>query len=156
MTMFLTRHLTPLIQLTEDMEAMRKQLNRAFYDEGTNGLTCKAWLVPVELSETPEAYQVEALVPGLKPEQLNVQASEKSLTLEGGWQARERGENEKLHHSEFSYGKFTRVIEFVKPILHEQIEAVYDQGVLRLTLPKKETSERKQVRIKVHSQIQES
>jgi HSP20 family protein len=145
----MTRHFSPLLNMSDDLDMLRKQLNRAFAPEETT-IESRAWALPIELIESADSYQLRAMLPGLHPDNVDVSATAKTITIEGELMSQERSKDSRLLHSEFSYGKFRRVIEFAVPIVNDKIDASYQNGVLTLTIPKEEAAQRKTVKVKIN------
>lgn len=105
-----------------------------------DGWTSLSAGLPVNLYELPDRYHVAILMPGVRPESLEVQALGSTLTIRGEVAAPEI-ENEKnvaILRRDWSGGRFARTIEFGDPIDAEHIEARLENGVLHLTVPKAE------------------
>jgi len=101
----------------------------------------------VNVWEDADAYHVEAELPGVVQEGLDVQVSHgnqvtisgerKTTVPEGSWHRRERGA-----------GKFSRVLSFPAPIAADKVEAKLESGVLHLTLPKAEEAKPRRITVK--------
>lgn len=143
----------PLISLSEDLEMLQRQLDRAFeprtFETRTMAGEERAWALPMELTESQNTYKVRARLPGLHPEQVEVTANHKTLTIEGEWTPQELDKDEKVHLKEFSYGKFRRSITFNTPIVADKIEANYTNGILTLVVPKEEAAQNKVIKVNV-------
>jgi len=102
---------------------------------------------PVNVWEEAEVYHVEAELPGVLQENLNIQVTagntltisgeRKEETLEGSWHRRERGA-----------GKFSRVLTFPSALDPDKVEATLENGVLHLTLPKAEAARPRRITVK--------
>ncbi|MBY0450647.1 MAG: Hsp20/alpha crystallin family protein [Cyanobacteria bacterium] len=104
--------------------------------------------LPVELLETPKAFVVYALLPGVNEHEIDIQVKGQELVITAIFRPRDARELERhgldeaesiLHLMEFRYGKVRRNISFNKPILANEVQALYHQGMLRLNIPKKLT-----------------
>lgn len=105
---------------------------------------------PMNIYELPDRYQVVVLMPGVRPESLEVQTIGSSLIIRGEIVPPEieKEKNAAALRCEWTGGRFARTIEFGDPIDAEHIDARLENGVLHLTVPKAE-SVRPRV-IKVH------
>jgi HSP20 family protein len=142
----LVRHFSPF----EELETMREQLNRLFLDTPQTKSEERQqayWRMPVELSETDDAYELRAMLPGLDPDRIDVKVTGRTLTIEGELLPREIAKATHVHLSEVRYGKFRRTLEFGEAIQGDNIQASYQQGILTLNIPK--TDEKKAIKIKV-------
>lgn len=90
------------------------------------------------ISETNEAYQIELAVPGLQKEDFRVSVEKDILSISTERSDQSVKEEKTYNRREFSYASFTRMFTLPETADIERIEANYDQGVLKLLLPKKE------------------
>ena len=94
----------------------------------------------VNLRETEKEIIVEAAVPGYEEKDIQIEASEDSLTLrcekKGGQERQEDG----YYAREFAYETFSRTIALPETVKHEEGQAELKNGVLRIVLPKVEPS----------------
>ena len=103
----------------------------------------------VNISETENSYEVEMAAPGMKKEDFKVELDGNLLTIssEKTETNEEKGEGEKYSRREFSYQSFQRNFNLPKDVVDEEkIKAHYKDGVLKLTIPKKEEAKRKSPR----------
>lgn len=102
--------------------------------------TSARWNPAVELREAPESYVLRVELPGVNLDDVDITVQNDVLTLEGKRESAERGENEKSHFAEFSYGQFRRSFTFPAPIPADGVTAESENGILTITLAKaKET-----------------
>ncbi|NET08365.1 MAG: Hsp20/alpha crystallin family protein [Merismopedia sp. SIO2A8] len=135
----------------QEIETLQSQLNRLFNDT----LVPTTWRyfgsfpkVPLaELSETEEAIVLKLEVPGMEAKDLNVEVTEEAVSISGERQE----ENKDNTRSEFHYGKFHRVIPLPKMIQNTKVTAEYKDGVLNLTLPKREEEKNKVVKVNLEA-----
>jgi HSP20 family protein len=97
----------------------------------------------VNVLEEDEAYVLSALVPGLKPEDLNIQIMEDILRIEGEYKADET----KYLMQELPHGSFQRTLRLPALIDADHVEAKITDGVLTLRLPKAESARPKKIKI---------
>jgi HSP20 family protein len=115
------------------MEDFFAPLPSLFSDEfNTPG---KRHSVPVNISETPEAYALEVVAPGFSKEDFKINLENNMLTIEGVKKMEKK--DEKNLRVEYRYDSFKRSFTVDKNIEASQISAQYVNGVLRLNLPKK-------------------
>lgn len=105
----------------------------------------------IDVIDGPEAITVRADLPGMAPEDVDVELREGVLTIRGEKKEhREKGEKEGEYYlSERSYGAFERVLRLPEGADPDKIEARMAQGVLTLTIPKTETARAKAHKIKI-------
>ncbi|HSZ87111.1 MAG TPA: Hsp20/alpha crystallin family protein [Puia sp.] len=121
---------------------------RAFtnlFDELFNELpafTGKEWsnwsFPPVNIHETADAYHVELSVPGRSKEDFKVNVENGLLTISFEKKEEVKNEDYKTVRREFSFRSFKRSFNLDEKIDAEKIEAKYENGLLKLHLPKKE------------------
>ena len=100
-----------------------------------------------ELSEDTKAYWLKVDLPGLKKDEIKVDVTENHITVSGERKV-ERKEDKKNHVSEMAYGSFTRSFSFPVSVDPEKTEAQFENGVLRVTLPKAVQGGTRQVAVK--------
>lgn len=132
----------------EEMDILRNQINSVF-DSQTEYRSKHS--LPLEILETENGYLVSITVPGINPEQIQLESSKNELTVSAVKSPREMGQNEKLLLNEFPYGKFSRKVAFPFPIDTEKIEANYEFGILKVSVPKLETALPRRIEIKTEN-----
>lgn len=128
-----------------DMTIVRRQLDQLF-DElnhlNLDGAFVKpqelgnTWLPAIEVRDTETDLIVRAALPGVTPEELDVQVTRAAITISGEHRAETQTETQGRFRSEFQYGKFRRVVPLRIAVKHEQVQAEFQDGILTLTLPK--------------------
>lgn len=102
----------------------------------------------IDLSETEKQIKITAELPGMEPEDINLELSDDSISIQGKKEFKEEEKSEHYYHMERSYGTFYRTIPLSAQINADKVEASYKKGVLTVTLPKKKTAQAKN-RIKI-------
>ncbi|MBC7937577.1 MAG: Hsp20/alpha crystallin family protein [Rhizobacter sp.] len=95
---------------------------------------------PVNIVESTNAYQLEVAVPGLEKADFNIKLDGNLLTVSADKKSAPVTETEKVIRKEFSHKAFTRSFTLDEKIEASAIEAKYENGILKLTLPKKEVA----------------
>ena len=101
----------------------------------------------VDIEETKDNLIVRADLQGLNKEEIAVSVREGSLTLKGGKKVEQEVKEENYVRQERAYGSFYRTIPLPSEVDVTKAKAVYKNGVLELTLPKKEEAKSKEVDI---------
>lgn len=96
-----------------------------------------------ELTETKNTLILKLELPGIKPADVNIEATVKSVSING----ERKAENLEKTRSEFRYGSFKRVITLPVKIQNTEVKAQYKDGILHLTLPKAATEINQVVKI---------
>ncbi len=91
----------------------------------------------VNIRENETHFFLDIAIPGKKKEDIKVEIEKNILTISSD-QVKEEVLNERFNRREFNYGSFTRAFTLPKTISEDNIQATYEQGVLTLTLPKRE------------------
>lgn len=103
----------------------------------------------VDISETPQQYDIRAEIPGMKKEDVKVSVNKNVLTLSGEKEEEKKAEDKKYHRMESYYGSFQRSFVLPDGIKTEKVTADFKDGVLTVVVPKNEEAKEKTVDIKV-------
>ena len=101
----------------------------------------------IEVADTPEAVIVKAQVPGVSKERLQVNVTDNALTLKGEVKEDKTTEDKNYHRREFHYGAFSRTIPLPTTVQAEKATAQLKDGVLEVTIPKREETKAKAIPI---------
>ena len=101
----------------------------------------------IEVADTPSAVIVKAHVPGVSKEHLQVNVTDTALTIKGEVQEDTTTEDKNYHRREIHYGAFARTITLPTTVQAEQATAQLKDGVLEVTIPKREATKAKDVPI---------
>jgi HSP20 family protein len=93
------------------------------------------WSPAVDVSETAEAYVFTAELPGMKPEAVVIEVKDNTLTVKGERPGISLKEGERFHHRERPSGRFARVFRLPKPVAADGVAAMYQDGILSVTVP---------------------
>src|SRR5882757_1834610 len=130
------------------------QLNRLFNDffgRATQEQNLTTWAPAVDIYEGEHELVVKADLPDIKPEELDIRVENNILTIRG-----ERKFEKKVNESNYlrverSYGSFSRSFSLANTVNTEAIKAEYKNGVLTLTVPKREEAKPKQIKVNVEA-----
>ena len=103
----------------------------------------------MDIAESENNYTVSAELPGVDKKDLKVTVENDTLTIEAEKRHDYESEKDGRYHSERSYGKLSRSFKLNGKVDAEKIEADYKNGVLTLTLPKREEVKAREVTVKV-------
>lgn len=120
-------------------------LSRFFNDDfwGFNGIVSSSQ-VPVNIRETDKTYEMEVVAPGLRKEDFNVSISDNMLTVsfEHKQENKEENKSEGYLRQEYRMQSFSRSFTLDDTVDADKISAQYKDGVLHLSLPKKEGAQK--------------
>jgi HSP20 family protein len=95
-------------------------------------------MVPtMDIKETPNELVVEAELPGLEDKDVNVSLRDGVLTIKGEKKSEREEKQQDYHLTERSYGKFERSFRLPDTIDEDNIAAMFEKGVLKVTMPKR-------------------
>jgi len=103
--------------------------------------------LPLDVSETEDAFVVKASLPGIRPEDVQITVHGDTLTIRGESKAEEEKKGEHWHIRERHFGAFQRSVSLATPVDSDQAQAGFEHGVLTLTLPKSEAAKPRQIKI---------
>lgn len=136
-----------------ELSPFRKEMDRLwnrFLGETPFARTfTEMWSPSVDISETKDDFVVKAELPGLEAKDVNVSISGDVLTIKGEKKAEEEEKDEHYHCVERYAGSFQRVFQLPSGVKADKIEANFDKGVLKVTLPKVEEAQKKEIEVKV-------
>lgn len=102
------------------------------------GKTFSGFFPPVNIRETEDAFQVEIVAPGMEKADFKIKTEGDTLSVSAEKKEEKKKESEKNIHTEYSFRSFNRSFTLNEDIDQENVQAKYNDGVLYLTLPKKE------------------
>ncbi|CAN5608737.1 Hsp20/alpha crystallin family protein [soil metagenome] len=114
-----------------------------------------AWHPSVDIFENKDQILLEAELPGMKVEDVDISFENNVLTLHGERRFEKKDESDNFHRVERSYGSFTRSFTLPPTVSSENANAEFENGVLRLTLAKREEAKPRRIEIKAGGQTPE-
>ncbi|NCO37739.1 MAG: molecular chaperone [Armatimonadetes bacterium CG_4_10_14_3_um_filter_66_18] len=133
-----------------EMDHLRHQVNRLFEEtmprpQASSDVAAAGWTPAVDIRETTQAIVLEADLPGLRKEDIEVSLNGDTLSLSGARLPTETEEPARHHRAERSLGRFHRSFALEVPADPEAVEASYRNGVLQIIVPKAEQAKPKQI-----------
>ncbi|SFQ36453.1 Hsp20/alpha crystallin family protein [Hymenobacter arizonensis] len=119
-------------------QSFSSMLDRFFQDSVAGRGRVSAFSPQVDAYETEKGYQIEVALPGLKREDIKVDFHQGRLTISGERHFKNEQNDRRYHMVESSYGSFSRSFQLPDTVEPRQIEAQFEDGVLRVTVPKNE------------------
>ena len=120
---------------------------RAFGDE--QGTSQRAWVPAVDIYETSDGLVLKAELPGINPDDVEIRVEDNTLYLKGERKFEKEAKEESLHRIERSYGTFSRSFALPGTIDADKVKANYENGILTLTMPKREEAKPRTIKINV-------
>jgi HSP20 family protein len=124
----------PFEGLTPLRDAISRLLEESIIGPRVFGLFGRTF--PVDIRETETAYLLEAALPGMKPEQLQVTATANTVTIRATKREEKTEKAGTVVRQERYEGELLRAITLPGPITRDQISAAYEHGMLMLRIPK--------------------
>ncbi|MET0771526.1 MAG: Hsp20/alpha crystallin family protein [Candidatus Limnocylindrales bacterium] len=135
------RHTSPFGELLQ----LRRAMERMFDDPFARTMSASrstARRMPLDVYETPEAIVIEAALPGIRPEEVEVSVLGDTLTLSAGSESESRSdENGGYRWREVQRGKVTRSVTLPQGVVADGASATFENGLLRLSVPKAQPAE---------------
>ncbi len=136
-----------------ELIALQDRMNRMFEESvrtrGTEEgeFASGSWAPPVDIYETQDALLVKAELPEVKREDIDIRLENGVLTIRGQRKLNEELKNYQCYRMESQYGAFSRSFSLPRTVNADKIEANYKDGVLTITIPKREETKVRQIQI---------
>lgn len=131
--------------LGSGLRVFQDTVNRLMSDQ-----TVRPWTPAVDIFETENELLLKADLPGVEMKDVDIQLENGTLALRGERRQQEEKKEGGYHRIERSYGGFARYFSLPDTVDAEHVKADYRNGVLTVTLPKKELAKPRQIRIQVN------
>ena len=131
---------------------LHNQLNRLFgesFERSGSESSLTAWAPAVDILETEHELVVKADLPDVDPKELDIRVENNLLTIRGERKFENKVSETNYLRVERSYGSFARSFALANTVNAEAIKADYHNGVLALTIPKREEAKPKQIKVNV-------
>jgi HSP20 family protein len=137
-----------------DLVTAQRDFERLFRDafssqRGETELSTRSWAPPVDIYETEEAIVLKAELPGVDPKDVEVRVEDNTLFLKGERKFEKEVKEQNYHRVERSYGSFARSFSLPNSISTDKVKAEFKDGMLTLTMPKREEAKPKTIKIDV-------
>ncbi len=133
-----------------EMLSLRQMMNRVFDESFNHTLTnSEDWNIPsVDMYQTENDLVVKAVLPGMKPEDIQISVTGDVLTLRGETKQEQEVKEATYHVKERRFGSFSRSLPLPVPVMTDNAHAEFDNGILTLILPRAEENLPKTIAIK--------
>lgn len=134
----------------KELFEMQRNLNNLFEGKTTSEETAlNAWTPVVDIYEDQDAFLLKLELPEVSKEDIKVSLNENVLSISGERRFENEDKRDGYHRVERNYGQFYRSFTLPPNINAEAIDAQYKDGVLRLSLPKKEEAKPKAISVDI-------
>ncbi|PYT82152.1 MAG: molecular chaperone [Acidobacteria bacterium] len=135
-----------------NVTTLQDQINRLFndaFDRTGEDSNLSAWAPAVDIYETEQELMVKADLPDVDPKDLDIRVENNILTIRGERKFDKKVNEENYLRVERSFGSFARSFTLSNTVDSDGIKAEYQDGVLTLTIPKREEAKPKQIKVNV-------
>jgi len=139
----------PVREMARVSEDMTRLVDELFGNRMARESVRGSWVPPVDIRETDEAIEIHAELPGFSAEDVDVTVENGVLTIRGERNLEEAREGETWHRIERAYGVFERAFQVPRNVDATKVKAQFTNGVLQLTLPKREESKPRSIKVQV-------
>ena len=140
----------------DDILSLQRRMNKIFEDNflgkkssADEELSSGLWSPSVDIYETESDIVLKAELPEVNQKDIQINIEDNVLSLKGERKFEKETKEENFHRIERSYGSFSRSFTLPGSINKEKVKASYKNGVLKVTMPKKEESKPKQITVNV-------
>jgi HSP20 family protein len=136
------------------VSSLQDQINRLFndsFERSSNEGNLTAWAPAVDIFEAEHSLVVKADLPDIKAEELDIRVENNILTIRGERKFEKKVNENNYLRVERSYGSFARSFSLASTVNTDAIQADYKDGVLTLSIPKREEAKPKQIKVRVEN-----
>ena len=139
----------------KDLLTIQERMNRLFDDSmrtirpGDESLSSAIWTPPVDIYETEGEVILKAELPEINQKDIEIQIENNTLTLRGERKFEKDDKKENYHRIERAYGSFVRSFTLPSSIDQDRIKADYRDGILKISMPKREETKPKQIKVAI-------
>lgn len=144
----------PFRELVGMRQAMDRLLEGGYLRPSQPLVRWTEWAQPsLDMYQTPKEVVVKAALPGVNPEDVDIEISGNTLTIKGETKQEEKSDEDDYLCRECHYGSYYRAITLPQAIKGDKAEASFEDGVLTLTIPKTEVEKPKKIEVKAKKAI---
>ena len=139
----------------KDLLSLQDRMNRLFDESvrnvkpGDEALSSAIWSPAVDIYETDDEVVVKAELPEVNQKDIDIQIENNTLILRGERKLNKETKKENFHRIERAYGTFSRSFTLPGTIDQEKISADYKDGILKISMPKREDTKPKQIKVAI-------
>jgi HSP20 family protein len=135
---------------SDELDRLRRRMNELYGAVSGDAISMPAaGVFPLtNVTEDSSNYYVRAELPGMKPDELNIQVTSDGISISGERKIPEEGNSVRYHRREREAGKFSRSINLPSEIDVKAVEASLDNGILTITIQKAEVAKPRKITVK--------
>lgn len=133
------------------MYGTRKPVNvlpDQIFDDNKADVQSGTFMPPVDIYEKEKNYHIDVALPGFKKEEIRIEFKKGKLTVSGAKEIKQDHSARKYHRLETIYGRFVRTFSLGDDVNRDQLEARFEDGMLKIKLAKKEKHSVRRIKIK--------
>ena len=132
--------------LLPDFDVFDRFFDNTWLSESDKGIS--SWIPAFDISETETEYVITGEIPGIDAKDLDITLKDEILTIKGEKKHEKEDKDKSYHRVERYYGSFSRSFRVSDKVKTDELDATYKDGVIRLTLPKREDTKPKKIEVK--------
>ena len=137
----------------DELTLLRNRMDRLFgrfFEEEQPGNTPNRWLPAADILETRDALVFKTELPGFEEKDINIEIENDVLKISGERKFEETTKEKTYQRVERAYGKFFRTFNLPMNVNADKIIATFNNGLLELTVPKKEEAKPKKIALEIN------
>lgn len=144
-----------LEQWHSDLFGIQRDINRLYDNFFRGGVQAHEafgssyWTPAVDIAEHDNEYIVKMELPGVSKDDVKISLESNTLTIKGEKKQEKEEKSKNFHRVERSYGSFQRSFTLPTSVKSDKIDAIFNDGVLSITVPKVEEAKPKEIEVKV-------
>ena len=131
-----------------EMDRIQREMNRLFEAHSPDRTRVAPRYPAVNLWSNEDGLVINAEVPGISADDIDISVIGETLTLSGARKQEELGEGTRYHRHERGNGKFSRLIELPFPVDVNDVQATFTNGVLNISMPRAEADKPRKIVVK--------
>ncbi len=137
-------------QFVNDVQKVQREMDQLFRHFGFNeAVVNTASRIGFKVTDQGEAFQVEAVAPGIDTEKLSIDVIGRKIKIAGEFKAEESKEDVHWYRNERRKGSFEKMFALPADVDTEKVEAEYKLGILKINLPKAQSALPKKIAVNV-------
>ncbi len=136
------------VTLKNDLWNLDRVFEDFFSDSFLSSFSNASYSIKADIRETEKEYIIDADIPGVKKEDIKLELKDEVLTIGVEHKEEIKEEKENYLRKERKYGAYSRSF-YVENAKHEEVQAKYNDGVLSITIPKKEVRKPEERKIEI-------